>query len=669
MFEGLIRGARLGPSGGRLGTRIVLAVLALLCGPILVAAAASPVDITPTVTASASSSPSLTQADVSAWLDGRMPYALDQAHIPGAVVVVVKDGRVLFQKGYGYADLGKRIPVDPELTLFRPGSISKLFTWTAVMQLVEQGKLELDRDVNDYLDFKIPARQGRPVTLRNLMTHTPGFEETAKNMVTRGARTPPSLADFYHGWIPQRIFAPGDIPAYSNYGAGLAGYIVQRISGERFEAYVERHIFAPLGMNHSTFEQPLPAGLQPHMSLGYKTPSELADFDCLTPAPAGGESATGADMARFMIAHLHNGRYGEAQILRPETARLMHDTIYRLYEATPPVNAMALGFYQENRSGQRIIGHAGDLGAFHSDLHLFLDRDVGFFISMNSVGEAAGGNSETIRDALLKDFTDRYFPEAVLATAPVTKTAVEHGRRVAGNYELSRRSQSNVLAVLRLAQTLTVELQPDGTLRVPDAKDALGRIKVWRETAPFVWSEVGGDSRLVVKLGNDTVTSLTLGTPYMVWQPIASWRSAWMLPAILAAYGALLLTVLQWPLGALVRRHYHAPFALAAGEASSYRWIRRAAVFELAVAGLWVIWATFFIDGAPVKDTLSMLTAKLLGFGVFPAALIALWDAWGVWTGRRHWWSRIWSLTLCAAFLVIACFTVTFHLVGWATDY
>lgn len=646
----------------------VLTILGLLCAPTLVGATANPADLTPTATSSASAPPPLTQADVSAWLDGRMPYALDQAHIPGAVVVVVKDGRILFQKGYGYADLDKRKPVDPQLTLFRPGSISKLFTWTAVMQLIEQGKLELDRDVNDYLDFKIPARQGGPVTLRNLMTHTPGFEEIARNMVIKGSRNPLSLADFYHGWIPQRIFAPGEIPAYSNYGAGLAGYIVQRVSGERFEDYIERHIFGPLGMNHSTFEQPLPAGLQPLMSLGYNTPSDVADFDCLTPAPAGGASATGADMARFMIAHLHDGQYGDAQILRPETARLMHDTIYHLYEATPPVNAMALGFYQENRNGQRIIGHGGDLGAFHSDLHLFLDRDVGLFISMNSGGEATGGNSETIRDALLKDFTDRYFPDPMPPTAPAAKTAAEHGRLVAGNYELSRRSQSNVLSAMRI-QTLGVELQPDATLRVPDLKDPLGRIKVWRETAPFVWSEVNGGSRLVFKVDHGTVTSLTLGTPYMVWQPVASWRSAWMRSAIMAAYGALLLTVLQWPVGALVRRHYRVQFALTGGAASSYRWVRYAALLELVIVGLWTVWATLFIQGNPTADTLIVLTAKLLGFGVFPAVLISLWDAWGVWTGRRHWWTRIWSLALCAAFLVIACFTVMFHLLGWATDY
>ena len=122
----------------------------------------------------------LTRQDLAAWLDGFMPYAIGRGDIPGAVVVVVKDGEVLLQKGYGYADVAKRTPVDPATTLFRPGSVSKLFTWTAVMQLVEQGKLDLDADINQYLDFKVPPYDGKPVTLRNIMTHTSGIEETAR---------------------------------------------------------------------------------------------------------------------------------------------------------------------------------------------------------------------------------------------------------------------------------------------------------------------------------------------------------------------------------------------------------------------------------------------------------------------------------------------------------
>ena len=126
-------------------------------------------------------------ADVHAFLDGFVPMQLEREDIAGAVVLVVKDGAILFAKGYGYSDVEKKSPVTVDATLFRPGSISKLFTWTAVMQLVEQGKLDLDRDVNEYLDFKIPAKFGKPITLRNIMTHTPGFEEQVKDLITEDA--------------------------------------------------------------------------------------------------------------------------------------------------------------------------------------------------------------------------------------------------------------------------------------------------------------------------------------------------------------------------------------------------------------------------------------------------------------------------------------------------
>ena len=142
---------------------------------------------TPKEAASPASTPALTEADLRAFVDGMMPLELERGDIAGAVVLVVKDGKILFAKGYGYAEVAAKKPVTPDGTLFRPGSISKLFTWTAVMQLVEEGKLNLDRDVNDYLDFKIPAAFGKPITLRNIMTHTSGFEETAKDLFVKDA--------------------------------------------------------------------------------------------------------------------------------------------------------------------------------------------------------------------------------------------------------------------------------------------------------------------------------------------------------------------------------------------------------------------------------------------------------------------------------------------------
>jgi CubicO group peptidase (beta-lactamase class C family) len=221
-------------------------------------------------TAPAATGKALTADDVNAWLDGYMPYALATGDLAGAVVVVVKDGQIVTERGFGYADVAAKKPVDPKLTLFRPGSTSKLFTWTAVMQLVEQGKLDLDADVNKYLDadFQVPPRDGKPITLRNIMTHTAGFEEQVKNIITEDP-SQPGYVELLKRWMPTRVFDAGTTPAYSNYATSLAGYIVERVSGESFYDYIDKHIFAPLDMAHSTFRQPLPKNLEPDMATGY----------------------------------------------------------------------------------------------------------------------------------------------------------------------------------------------------------------------------------------------------------------------------------------------------------------------------------------------------------------------------------------------------------------
>ena len=300
-------------------------------------------------------------------------------------MVVVKGGETLVRKGYGYADVAARKPVDPETTMSRTGSVSKLTTWTSVMQLVEQGKLDLDADVNGYLDFAIPAREGKPITLRQIMTHTPGFEERIKSLIIAEGEPFEPLDVYLKSWVPTRIFAPGAMPAYSNYATALAGYIVARVSGESFDDYVDAHILTPLGMQHSTLRQPLPANLKEHMSNGYaRASAPPKPFEIVVAAPAGSQSASGADMARFMIAHLEKGAFGAGRILKAQTAEQMHTTALTVL---PRVDRMVLGFYEQNRNGRRIIAHAGDTAWFHTDLYLFIDDGVGLFISMNSAGK------------------------------------------------------------------------------------------------------------------------------------------------------------------------------------------------------------------------------------------------------------------------------------------
>src|SRR6185312_9772589 len=176
--------------------------------PVKSTAAVLPAPAVPTTSATAATPHDLTKQDVDAWLDGYMPYALKTGGIPGAVIVVVKDGQPLTERGFGYSDVAAKKPVDPHTTLFRPGSISKLFTWTAVMQQVQAGKLNLDEDVNKYLDFKIPPKDGKPVTLRNIMTHTSGFEEQVKDLIAVDQKKYVPYDQILKRWVPKRVYDP-----------------------------------------------------------------------------------------------------------------------------------------------------------------------------------------------------------------------------------------------------------------------------------------------------------------------------------------------------------------------------------------------------------------------------------------------------------------------------
>jgi CubicO group peptidase (beta-lactamase class C family) len=430
-----------------------VALFTAALGAVGLACAQAPVNPTPPMPVVSAPSPMpqqppadhpLTRDDVESWLDGLVPFALERGDVAGAVVVVVKDGAVLLEKGYGFSDMATRKSVDAERTLFRAGSTSKVFTWTAVMQLVEQGKLDLDADINRYLDFKIPARDGKPITLRNIMTHTAGFEESLKSLVETDPSRLLTLEALVKRWTPERIFPAGSTPAYSNYATALAGYMVQRVSGQPFDDYIDAHIFKPLGMAHSSFRQPLPNALQADMSKGYGLASEASKpYELIAVAPAGALAATGSDMARFMIAHLQDGAYGSNRILKPETAQQMHTTALNMI---PPLDRMLLGFYESNYNGHRVIAHGGDTQWFHSDLNLFIDDQVGLFMSVNSVGKE--GAAGPIRDALFREFSDRYFPGPTATGDVNLEIATGHAHLMSGRYESSRRPQSSFFSII-----------------------------------------------------------------------------------------------------------------------------------------------------------------------------------------------------------------------------
>jgi CubicO group peptidase (beta-lactamase class C family) len=612
----------------------------------------------------------LTRPDLEAWLDGYMPSAMRDGDIAGAVVVVVKDGQVLLQKGYGYADVAARRPVDPAATLFRPGSISKLFTWTAVMQQVEQGHIDLDRDINAYLDFRIPPYRGRPITMRDLMTHTPGFEDTLRDLVTPDPRTVKALRPYLLDNLPTRIYPPGKVPSYSNYGVALAGYIVQRTSGERFEDYIDRHIFQPLGMKDSTFRQPPPLAARGQVSSGYDRGSRPAKpFEMFSMPPAGSASVTAADMARFMLAHLQDGELEGRRILRPETARTMHDTA--LTPISPDLNRMALGFWGMDRNGRRILGHEGDTVWFHSILQLYPQAHVGIFMSQNSMGR--NGAARVLRQGLIDGFADRYFPPLPLPVAHVDPAmARAHAAAIVGQYDASQ-GLANFLSLGNFASQVTVTSDDAGRIATSAARGPQGETRWFEEISPFVWREVGGQERLAAKVAGGRVSlwSLDSRAPTGAFLPTPAWRDArWLLPTVGAAILVLLLTALAWPIRAFARWRFSAPFPLAGAEAHGYRWVSASAAASVGLVAAWLVTVQHVASTFDVSSTIDprILTLHLLSAVVFPgAALAALANLCVVVATRKGWrgvlaWAR--AGVVAVASLPLLWVALICHLIG-----
>jgi CubicO group peptidase (beta-lactamase class C family) len=488
--------------------------------------------------------------DLEAFVDGFVTARMEAEHVAGVTVSVVKDDALVLAKGYGHADLEAGRPVVAERTLFRPGSISKLFTWTAVMQLVEQGRLDLDADIRDILtDFPLATRYPAPITLRQLMAHTPGFEDTAMgHLFEEDPGAVLSLRDYLRRHAPAQVRAPGTWPAYSNYGVALAGLVVAEVSGMSWEAYAERHLLGPLGMRDSTFREPwgpqregrpMSPALRERVSEGYQwvegafRPGGFTFVGGI--GPAGSLSTTETDMARFMRAHLNEGRLGDATLLSPRTAREMQRTHYRVAPGQP---GTAHGFIESEIAGYRALGHGGGTVHFVSDLQLIPELDLGVFISTNSNGG----------QALIRGFVERlvrrYFP----TDPPATAAAPDDPSRYVGDYLSTRRPYTTVEALLN-HDMAGVHLDREGQLVL----SRRGR-QVRLVPAPGEGHFRQADSQESLRfLADDdgAVTHLTVPEPILVMERVGPlvnprWRLAFLGLAGAVFAGTLVVALFGW---------------------------------------------------------------------------------------------------------------------------
>jgi len=426
------------------------------------------------------------------FFDSYAPNYLEEWKMAGMTLSVVKNDSILFSKGYGYANLEEDIPVDSNKTTFNIGSISKLFTMTAVMQLVEKNVLDLNEDVNNYLSyFKIPYTFPEPITLHHLLTHTAGFDDTFyMNTVDENGNTLP-FKDIVKNALPHRRWVPGTRLSYSNYGLSLAGYIIQEVSNLSFFDYINENIFKPLNMNFSSSTDPAPLELQKYMSNGYVYGKNTFSKYESVPQPtygAGGVRATALDMSKFMINYLNNGEYNNSRILEEYTVQ---EIISRQFGYHSELPGMCLGFWEDFSNNFRSIIHTGDTQVFHSKLAFIPESKIGIFFSFNTYNPEKMGDAHTsykLQEELYQAFWDYFFPKQPNNFSYIA-TNEQDLQKYVGLYRISVLPQMSVMkSVLMLFYGSTIfeiTSNSNGTLN--------GQGKILYKIAPNLFQSSDGE--------------------------------------------------------------------------------------------------------------------------------------------------------------------------------
>jgi len=607
-------------------------------------------------------------AEMEAFMDDLLQEEIEENHIAGAAVSVVKDGRLFFAKGYGYADLEKNISVDPEQTIFKVGSVTKLFTWTAVMQLVEQGKLDLDADVNTYLDFHIPDTYPQPITLKYLMSHTAGFEDEHVDMVSWNEEDLAPQYEWLASHIPARVRPPGAVAAYSNYGAALAGYIVARVSGQSYSQYVEEHILNPLGMKSSTAQLLTPPDLSAHESVGYAyqngafkvVPPIFGQVDLF---PAGVIRATVTDMARFMIAHLQDGRYsdatiGEARILKEATARQMHST---LYAPDPRLLGNAYGFFEFSDNGQRVIGHSGEGEPMHSLLLLLPDQNLGVFVAYNTldVGELVEQHL-----GFQRAFFDHYYPAPRLEPTQPPADFARRADRFVGSYRWTWSSSTTLekYSTQLFAPTVEIKNPGDGTLFMATPYGDMQLVEV----EPLFFRQVDGQFHFLFR--EDSQGHITylftdmipqFGFEKVQWYETVGFNMPLLLGSLLLFFSMLLVALIR----ALWNRR------LSSDETSTARGARVAyrLMIGISILNLLFVIGTF-LWGQQVAFGIPLAYKVVMGLSVLSAILTVGALVYAMLAWKNSYWSiafRSYYTLVTIAAVAFVWFLNQWNLLGW----
>lgn len=389
------------------------------------------------------------------FLDGVLRQQLAAERISGAVISVVADDQVIYEQGIGNACWQNEEKMDPGRHLVRTGSIGKVFTWTAILQQVDRGELELDEDVNNYLPEELQLEYDNnqaPVTLTELMTHTAGFEDRSITLLASNQENLLSLEEYMNQYgHPELVYKPGEVPAYSNYGTTLAGYIIEEVSGKSYEDYIESEIFSPLWMQNSTVAQPPEANLRENMSCGHEKSAGryiAREFEYINELPAGGHSTTARDISFFMRAimpQMNGEDSSRIWNILPESKIEKLFTPY--FSPHPQASGWTLGLKHQKLAGEEIFWHGGDTNLFSTGMFFLPERDMGIFVAYN------GGEGTFARKELLRALITEFFPGDLKAGAGEIEQELSE---FTGRYYSSRSSHSTPEKLLSRLKPLNI---------------------------------------------------------------------------------------------------------------------------------------------------------------------------------------------------------------------
>ncbi|HEX4241285.1 MAG TPA: serine hydrolase domain-containing protein [Steroidobacteraceae bacterium] len=483
--------------------------------------------------ASGATPPSRLDADaVRSFLADTIPPAMSKASIEGVAVIVVQSGHVVAAEGFGKSHGGSPEVIHAAASVFRAGSLSKPITAALVLQLVEEGKVDLDRDVSGYVGFEVPSRNGRAVTLRDILTQSSGFSDTYRLLFATDPADLHSLGDYARNRLPPLLFVPGTQPAYSNYAFGLAGYLVERLRGKPFAAVARERIFTPLKMSSATFSQPPEPAIAARLVTGYRRGgSRSGPFEYVSPESAGGLSISAADYARFAGALIEGGALDGGRILRSDTAASMLTLNAGPEGASRTEVGMGLGVtVDRTRPGMTAIGHSGDTVQYHSIFRAYPEQDLVIVAMQNTEGPPL------IR-TIVRTFEERFgLTPPVLPSAP---DAAED-QEVAGVYATGRYSSHSFLRIGHLFQLLTIQTVPGGGIRLGGAPEPLRRV------GPSLYQDPTRTERraLFLRADHGRVTGVRV-EPYQTMLRVPPWERPSLVISLIGAGTVIaILTVL-----------------------------------------------------------------------------------------------------------------------------